>query len=366
MDESATTAPVQEAPERTQKRSLVMVAGSGRSGTSLFSGIIKRLGYHVPQPEVPADQTNPKGFAEPQWVVDFHDRLLRQAGVQTSDARPAAWARTAQVGLDAAVRDELRAWLDGQFSKSDDLLIKDPRLSWFIPLWRQCAEDLDCRVAFVTMLRHPGAVIDSKQRYYGGWQGEVARAAGWVGMSLFTERATRESPRAFVRYDDLLDDWTTVISHVGDSLPLPIVQSAQPAQMREVHEFVDRGLVRSRPDWGEAQIPERLRGQADETWELLSELAKGDAADEARVSERLDAVREQYVQLYEESEAIAQSSIAMAHKKPPRPRDVPQTPALRAARRVPGPLRRMVPVSVKRKVVRTLKRRARPKAALKA
>lgn len=352
---------MQEPPNQAQKRSLVMVAGSGRSGTSLFSGIVKRLGYHVPQPEVPADQTNPKGFAEPQWVVDFHDRLLRQAGVQTSDARPAAWARTAQVCVDAAVRDELRTWLDGQFAKADDLLIKDPRLSWFIPLWRQCADDLDCRVAFVTMLRHPGAVIDSKQRYYGGWQGEVARAAGWVGMSLFTERATRESPRAFVRYDDLLDDWTTVVSRVGDSLPLPIVQNARPQQMREVHEFVDRGLVRSRPDWGEATIPDRLRSQADETWELLSQLSSGEG-DAAAISARLDEVREEYVQLYAESEAIVQSSIVMAHKKAPRPSTVPRTPALRAAHRVPSPLRRIVPVSVKRKVVRALKRRGADKA----
>src|SRR5207247_7594273 len=46
------------------RRSLVLVAGSGRSGTSLFSGILQRLGFYVPQPEVRADDTNPRGFAE--------------------------------------------------------------------------------------------------------------------------------------------------------------------------------------------------------------------------------------------------------------------------------------------------------------
>src|SRR5918995_761803 len=99
-------------------RSLVLVAGSGRSGTSLFSGIMKRLGYTVPGPEVPADETNPRGFAESQWVVDFHMRLLRRAGVHTADARPAAWARTDRVGLDAAVVAELRGWLAGHLSLS--------------------------------------------------------------------------------------------------------------------------------------------------------------------------------------------------------------------------------------------------------
>ena len=82
----------------------MLVAGSGRSGTSLFAGIMKRLGYTVPGPEVPADETNPRGFAESQWVVDFHTRLLRRAGVQTADARPSAWAQAARVGLDARWR----------------------------------------------------------------------------------------------------------------------------------------------------------------------------------------------------------------------------------------------------------------------
>ena len=116
---------------RVVTRSLVLVAGSGRSGTSLFSGILQRLGCHVPQPEVPADATNPRGFAESQWVVDFHTRLLRSARVQVSDARPAAWALTAEAGLDDAVRDELRRWLAGQFGVAPALIVKDPRLSWY-------------------------------------------------------------------------------------------------------------------------------------------------------------------------------------------------------------------------------------------
>ena len=89
-------------------RTLVLVAGSGRSGTSLFTGILQRLGFHVPQPEVPADETNPRGFAESQWVVDFHTRLLTKAAVHVSDARPTAWARAAELTLDSQLGEELR------------------------------------------------------------------------------------------------------------------------------------------------------------------------------------------------------------------------------------------------------------------
>src|SRR5687768_17883870 len=116
------------------QRSLVVVAGSGRSGTSLFSGILQRLGYHVPQPEVPPDATNPRGFAESQWVVDFHSKLLRAAGVQVSDARPKAWGLTAQAALDVELRRELRMWLEEGFERSENVIVKDPRLAWFLPL----------------------------------------------------------------------------------------------------------------------------------------------------------------------------------------------------------------------------------------
>src|SRR4029079_8634872 len=73
------------------KRRVVFVVGSGRSGTSTMSGALETIGLHVPQSEAVADETNRKGFGEPQWVVDFHDELLKRCNVQVSDSRPSAW-----------------------------------------------------------------------------------------------------------------------------------------------------------------------------------------------------------------------------------------------------------------------------------
>ena len=74
-----------EAPPENRVR-LVVVTGSGRSGTSTVAGTLKRLGLHVPQPEMPPDETNPRGFYEPIWVVDFHKRLLNSIPARTNDA----------------------------------------------------------------------------------------------------------------------------------------------------------------------------------------------------------------------------------------------------------------------------------------
>jgi hypothetical protein len=114
-----------------------------------------------------------------------------------------------------------------------------------------------------------------------------------------------------------------------------------------VHEFIDRTLSRSRADWGELRIPVPLRARADEVWELVGRLADGDGGAE----ERLDAVRAAYIELYEEAEAIAQSSIVAGR----RPR-ASRPPAPRLVARIPKRYRRKVPLRVRQQIVRALAR----------
>lgn len=295
------------------RRRVVLVAGSGRSGTSTISGILKELGVRVPQPEVEPDDTNPKGFAEPQWVVDFHDRLLKEAGVRVSDARPQAWSQTGKVELREEARAELEAWLESQFDEADELVIKDPRLAWFLGLWRATATRVGAEASIVTMLRPPTEVIGSTRTYYGR-RGEIDVLAAWVNMMLHTERATRGAPRAFVRYHDLLDDWTIPVLGLGERFGLASVTGAGPAQMSRVHEFVDPNLRRIAVDWDDMAIPAPLREIADGAWEHLSSLAEPDGDVEA-VRAGLDELLQRFTAYYEEAEAVANSSVLAARRQ---------------------------------------------------
>ena len=345
-----------------QRRTLVLVAGSGRSGTSLFSGLLQRLGFFVPGPEVPADATNPRGFAESQWVVDFHTKLLRAAGVQVSDARPKAWGLTAHAALDAELRQELRTWLEAGFERSGAIIVKDPRLAWFLPLWRRCATDLGVEPRCVTMLRHPAAVIDSKNRWYGPSQGDLARVAAWINFTLLTERATRDLPRVFVHYDDLLDDWPKAIARVGEQLDLDVIRDAPAAAMRAAHEYVDTGLSRSRSDWEEVAAPPALRAQVDALWALVARFGEPEPPPEGSTDHEFESLRGSYVELYTDAEAIAQSSIVAAAR--PRVSAVRRPPAagVRLARRVPVRYRHRMPLEWRVRLARVLSRSARARA----
>jgi hypothetical protein len=174
-----------------------------------------------------------------------------------------------------------------------------------------------------------------------------------VNQSLYTERATREAPRVYVRYQDLLDDWTRTVARVGEGLGLAVIRDAPATAIVRVHEFVDRSLSRSRSSWDEFEIPGGLRTLADEVWELLSGLAEDDPARELPV-EQLEAARAAYIELYEDAEAIAQSSIVAA-RRPGR-----HSPVVRAMKLVPKRYRRKVPLRWRVSVARALNRSGVP------
>ncbi len=344
-------------------RKVLFVAGAGRSGTSTLSGLMQLMGLHVPQPEVVADDTNPKGFGEPAWVVEHHDRLLKDAGVQVSDARPEAWFETGRIATRETERIKTAEWLEGHFAEGHELVVKDPRLSWFLGLWRVAAIRDGAIPVFATMLRPPSEVVGSKQKYYANRLGSAHLAASWLNMLLHTERATRESVadggRAFVRYGDLLDDWVKVVMHLGEQLELQNVLHAKSEQIRDGHRFVDPGLRRVTQSLADLQLPPKLHELTAQTWEELNKLAEpgGDTAD---VHATLDQLREAYVDLYAEAEAISRSSVVAAEQRIRRERrgGVPADvePAPDQADRIPHGLRAAIPPGVRRGIRKALGR----------
>ena len=349
-------------------RKLVLVAGSGRSGTSLMSGILRHMGLHVPEPEVVADRSNPRGFGEPQWVVDFHDTLLHRVNVHPGDARPGAWFDAGRAGTREWNRSDLAAWLQEQFAVSDSLVVKDPRISWFLGLWRVAAVRNGASTSTITMLRHPAEVVGSKNTYYGGKLGDISRLAGWTNMMLFTERATRSSPRSFVRYHDLLADWTSSVVRVGDELEIDRIQHAGTRAMQEIHQFVDPQLHRVRASWQDLAVPPALREIAEETWAQLNVLAEPGQSGRTAVYDTLDELRRAYGDLYAQAEALAGSSIEAAGpaflRATRQARAAEAEEAARAAYDSSSPLRRLY-LRARRltgRVVRRLDRLGAPKA----
>ena len=147
-------------------------------------------------------------------------------------------------------------------------------------------------------------------------------------MMLHTERSTRGQQRAFVRYGDLLTDWTVPIHALGRDFDLQTVRDASTNDIRAVHDFIDPGLRRVQLTWDDVRVPARLREVAEESWQALDSLVD-EGGDTAATHARLDELRTAYADLYEECRG--------AWRTPPRwPSAAPGAPRAGPGRRPAG------------------------------
>jgi hypothetical protein len=334
------------------RRRVLFVVGSSRSGASALAGALQALGMHVPPPEVEHDPARPAVKGESQWVVDLHTALLERCHVQVSDARPKAWFRTGKVNTNEETRAELHAWLSHQLQEHDELVVKDPQLTWFLGLWRSAAMRCDAAPTYVTVLRPVTELLGGHRGHDDQQARDLSRTAGWINTSLHAERATRGSARAFVRYADLVADWTRPVYAIGERFGLDAIRKAHTNDLRKVHQFVDPSLHHVQLTWDDVQVPARLRELAQESWVHLDRLADPDG-DTPAVQATLDELRVAYGEFYEEAEAITASSSEAAFRIG---LEQGHEEAAGGEHRTPHWMRAMVPPAARRGVKRALGR----------
>ncbi len=295
-------------------KTLVLITGTGRSGTSTMSGTFHHLGLHVPGPYLGANDSNPKGFFESKWAVKFHKQITVAAGINDFDSRPAAFEMS-QAAITDGIRSQLRDFLVEESAGHDQVVVKDPRSVWAQDLWRDAAEEAGLEIKYVSMLRHPAEVVGSRTTYYASPNDEAKRrsyetfnVARWINSSLISERATRGRARAFVSYPALLEDWRPVLIGVAEDLDLTYDVDLASGAPSPVDEFIDPGLRRHQVTWDELEVPDELRDIAQCIWDDLVTLAAARGHDDA-ASADLDVQSERYSRLFAASADIAHDAL---------------------------------------------------------
>jgi hypothetical protein len=299
---------------------LVVITGTGRSGTSTMSGTFHHLGLHVPGPYLGANASNPKGFFESRWSVKFHKQILAEAGIHNFDSRPEAYA-AAQAVLNDQMRRKLHRFLERETRDHDQVVVKDPRTVWTQQLWREVAAELGLDIGFVSMLRHPAEVVGSRTTYYSRTTDlerrrsyETFNVARWVNSSLVSERATRDAARAFVSYVDLLTDWRPVLTDLAKDLGLSYDVDVAAGEASPVDDFIDPDLRRHAVTWDDLEVPDQLVSIADAIWTDLQALKAAHGVD-AAASADLDVQAERYARLYADSADIAHDAVESERMK---------------------------------------------------
>ncbi len=241
------------------------------------------------------------------------------------DARPAAWEITGRVASDPAIQAELRDWLAGELDHAQAVVVKDPRIGWFVPLWTGCSDDLGVPHSHLMMLRHPAEILASARRWYGDWQTDASRAAAWLNVMLETERSTRGGA-ARVRplrgpADRLARRGRSDRRDAGPAAPARA--STASGSPRWASSWTRHCAAAA--SGGKSSTCRRRCGTWPRTSGAACNSSRRRAASRQDVHAALDAARSAYVSLYRDAEAIAQSSVTAV-----KPRKAPRTSCARA------------------------------------
>jgi len=294
----------------TEQSKWVIITGSGRSGTSSVGGTLKRLGLHIPQPEVEADEKNPRGYYEPAWLAALLKDFMDPIPVRTIDSRPTAPQVAMEALAETGIEDQLREWLR-DLRVHPQVAIKDTRAYWVYPMFVRLADELGAELTSLTMLRHPTEVVRSRETAYLSGQSkqfrqerETTNVAAWMNAAFETERVTRGHARAFVRYPDLRSDWREAMSRAGEQLGLTYDADLSRDEHHPVDDFIDAGLHRSRVTWDDIDVAPALKEMAEQVWTAMNTLVPS-PHDESAIAD-LERLREEYVELYSFAAAMAQ------------------------------------------------------------
>jgi hypothetical protein len=213
-----------ENPPHSSPRPVIVVLGSGRSGTSLLMQVLAALGMRVSDEMIEARRDNPRGFYEDARIVRIQADLLRQLRAWPYHPLPADWLDVSATASAArALQDVLRDRLDrGQGAWG----FKDPRTASFLPLWRRLLAAENTMPRYVLALREPGSIIRSFSEAY-ATDGETAERV-WLRRSCDALWHTR-ADCYIVHYEDwferareLVEDLArfTGLGEVGAAVPL--------------------------------------------------------------------------------------------------------------------------------------------------
>jgi hypothetical protein len=187
---------------------IVVVLGSGRSGTSLLMQTLHALGMEVSDDLTEASVANPIGPFEDKEIFDLQSSLIQELGGHVAAPMPDDWLKDKLV---FRAMTQLEALIQNRLEKVNGLFgFKDPKTSMLIPLWVRLFNKMKLTPAYVLAVRDPGSTVASFLMQYN----QPADMAELVWLVRMVETINNTAADCFVMH---YEDWFAE--------PLPLAQS---------------------------------------------------------------------------------------------------------------------------------------------
>jgi hypothetical protein len=219
-------------------RDVVLIIGSGRSGTSALTRVLSLSGCTLPASVIGASNLNPRGFWEPVEALRLNLEFMHRHGGRWADPtmrlQETAIAERDRERYVEKIVEFLRACPDGAA-----LLVKHTDISELMPFWLEAARRDGLSAKVIICIRDPREVFLSS-REFRVVPVELFNAC-WLKRNLLAERESREVPRVVVEYANLLRDWRAEVGRISSALLLDL----KPEEA-SIDAFLSRDLHRKR------------------------------------------------------------------------------------------------------------------------
>ena len=217
----------------------ILVVGTGRSGTSAMTGVLRILGAHLGEDLKAGDAINPRGYFENTQLTDLNKGVLSAAGVSWYGPPPdldVVHPVAVTPALSAAIRDRVARI----FGERSPIAIKDPRLCVLLDVYASTLRDMDYEVHCIRMVRDPVEVARSLVA-----AGAGADVAHWLPMvkrraDLLNEALGRTAANCVdCMFGDLVGHTKAAMVQIVDRLPFLVCSTDRE---QDVLDFIDRTL----------------------------------------------------------------------------------------------------------------------------
>lgn len=253
-----------------QRKTLVVVLGMHRSGTSAITRGLQVLGVELGNRLMaPTLGVNDKGFFEDLDVNALNDALLKAidriwhtltpiSASELFDEKNAHFTQQAIVLLGERLRE------------CPCFGLKDPRIALLLPFWLKVFEMLGLNVVYVIALRNPLAVASSLEKCH-RFPPEKSHWL-WLQHVVPSVLLTRGARRVVVDYDRLIDQPDAQVARLGAALGL--ARQLDPALLTEYREdFLEEQLRHARFGQDEMVADPRVPDPVKRAYRLLLEVA---------------------------------------------------------------------------------------------
>ncbi|MFO6423838.1 glycosyltransferase [Motilimonas sp. KMU-193] len=196
-------------------KSVVVVLGMHRSGTSAVAELLSSFGVDFGQNLIPAAQDNKRGFWEDRDFVEINERLLAELGTK--------WSGLATLSNPVSEELTTRACAFFKTKKSDSKYIglKDPRHCRLVHFWHDIFVSENADVKYIYAIRHPNAVVSSLVKRNG--YSETQAYLLWMSYVLDSYRNIEEYDYYVLNYEELLKDTKKIENQVKHYLGIESV-----------------------------------------------------------------------------------------------------------------------------------------------